>query len=1554
VVTILKESKVRNLTKALAAISLLVPASGHALGVGDIKLHSALNQNLKAEISLVVSAGEDVSNIHVKLASPEKFDEAGVPWSYFLSKIRFRPEVKANGSVVIKLTSTEALREPFLDFLLEVTWPQGNIYREFTVLVDPPTTYGSQSTTSTVSKRTSHPVAAPVEKAVAPVEKTAVSVEKDYEVIPESVKVEKAPLTNLAVALDRDGAVIGNNASPVGNNLSKSDAVVPSFEDKDGAVKTSPVVAQTVPRVEKPLIKNKSQNSPKVLTDKGVDKSRNEYGPTKKTSNLYRIANEVNPYSDIAVEQMMYAIYEANPDAFYNNNIHSLRAGQLLKIPNREQLEGVSRDKAVQAIGLQESTQKQASQQNADALGVNQTDNQAGKAAGTPKTQAVKRTKKRLTKLKLRVPKERKIAKKDKVFATKVADSEVVTQDKSKNLANASQDLQIQLRKVQDQLAAMEKLLILKDKKLALIEAGLKGKKAGEAPTIDAQALAKTDIELQKAQSIAIAAQKAMGNEVVAEQTKHPTESELKAKNEAEAKAKTDAAALKAKTEADEKLAKINAAALKPKTDVVEKAEPVNKVATNTATDEKAKAEAKAKADAAALKAKTEADEKLAKTNAAALKLKTDAAGKVEPVAKIDVSTVADTKAKTAAETKAKIDAEALKPKTDATGKTEPVAKVDAKTAAEVDAKAKAEADAKIKADAVAKAKAEADAKIKADAVAKAKVEADAKIKADAVAKAKAEADAKIKADTVAKAKAEADAKIKADTVAKADAKAKAEADAKIKADAAAKAKADAEALKVKTDAEAKVKAEADALKAKIEADAKIKADAAALKAKAEVEAKARAAAELKARAEAKLQVDAAALQAKAGGDASVDVQATNVVDVASPKPETKKPLLVVAPEPVETEDDWMLDPYTLTLMGGGVFSAGLLGWLFWRKRKVESVTEVESMFTESSEINLPDDEDEFSVAGIEDNSSFMFGGESSFLSDDNDFDAFEVDQDEVDPISEADVYLAYGRYQQAEELMRQAIEDQPERDECKLKLLEIFYANENATAFEAYVSELAKMGKASNVPFWTKVSEMGQGIIPDSPLLKMEEGDATQIDAQTAETSEGDEYNTDINLADTADNVTESNSEFDLSLFDEPATAQTVETDIETEESLADNDEFDLSMFDEPAAAEAVETEIAAEEPPANNDEFDLSMFDEPAAVEAVETEIATEELHVDDAFDLSMFDESAVEKVSEEPPANNVEFDLSMFDEPVAAEAVETVREEPPANNVEFDLSMFDEPVAAEAVETVREELPANNVEFDLSMFDEPVAAEAVETVREEPPANNVEFDLSMFDEPVAAEAVETVREEPPANNVEFDLSMFDEPVAAEAVEITAEPAAENNIEFNDLSMFDDDNSVESEDFDLSAFETVDPEKDDINVEMVDAIIKEDEDAFDLSSFDISESDAEQITDFDLTDEESEAFDFSSFDGIGADENTSDISTLDINSLENTFEIDSHSTDGLTEEGILDLADMDVLSTKIDLAKAYMDMGDKEAAKAIIDKVLAEGTEEQKNTARELLEVL
>ena len=64
-----------------------------------------------------------------------------MPWAAFLSQIKFTTVTRANGSMVIKLSSNEAVKEPFLNFLLEVSWPKGSLFREFTVLVDPPDSY---------------------------------------------------------------------------------------------------------------------------------------------------------------------------------------------------------------------------------------------------------------------------------------------------------------------------------------------------------------------------------------------------------------------------------------------------------------------------------------------------------------------------------------------------------------------------------------------------------------------------------------------------------------------------------------------------------------------------------------------------------------------------------------------------------------------------------------------------------------------------------------------------------------------------------------------------------------------------------------------------------------------------------------------------------------------------------------------------------------------------------------------------------------------------------------------------------------------------------------------------------------------------------------------------------------------------------------------------------------------------------------------------------------------------------------------------------------------
>lgn len=92
------------------------------------------------------------------------------------------------------------------------------------------------------------------------------------------------------------------------------------------------------------------------------------------------------------------------------------------------------------------------------------------------------------------------------------------------------------------------------------------------------------------------------------------------------------------------------------------------------------------------------------------------------------------------------------------------------------------------------------------------------------------------------------------------------------------------------------------------------------------------------------------------------------------------------------------------------------------------------------------------------------------------------IDSHDVDPIAEAEVYMAYGRDAQAEEILKDAIQKDPEREELKLKLLEIYQATGNKVAFESLASEVyAKVGPADAT--WSKVTAMGQKVDPENPL---------------------------------------------------------------------------------------------------------------------------------------------------------------------------------------------------------------------------------------------------------------------------------------------------------------------------------------------------------------------------------------------------------------------------------------------------------------------------------------
>lgn len=121
----------------LCAWSCLLAGQASALGVGDITLHSALNQPLDADIELLDVGDLGADEIEVRLAGADVFAAAGVERLQFLNELRFSPVLQGRGGNRIHVSSSRPVQESYLNFLVEVARPNGRIVREFTVLLDP-------------------------------------------------------------------------------------------------------------------------------------------------------------------------------------------------------------------------------------------------------------------------------------------------------------------------------------------------------------------------------------------------------------------------------------------------------------------------------------------------------------------------------------------------------------------------------------------------------------------------------------------------------------------------------------------------------------------------------------------------------------------------------------------------------------------------------------------------------------------------------------------------------------------------------------------------------------------------------------------------------------------------------------------------------------------------------------------------------------------------------------------------------------------------------------------------------------------------------------------------------------------------------------------------------------------------------------------------------------------------------------------------------------------------------------------------------------------------
>jgi pilus assembly protein FimV len=275
------------------ALVLLLSGNAWALGLGEIRLDSALNAPMRAQIELLSATPEELENLQVGLASQETFERYGLDRPYYLQDLRF--EVVKSGSDqgnYISVTSARPITEPFLTFLVEAMWSRGRLLREYTVLLDPPTF------------------------APPPAEETRPAVTAPQRSTPS------------------DAGRIERQAEPRPMPAAEAPVARPRPIPAPAPQREPERAPEPAPRVEaKP-----QAGEP----DLPMDTAAGDEFIVQPRETLWGIASRYRPDFRLTMNQTMLAIYEANPGAF-GGNINILRAGARLRIPSADDIYRIDR-----------------------------------------------------------------------------------------------------------------------------------------------------------------------------------------------------------------------------------------------------------------------------------------------------------------------------------------------------------------------------------------------------------------------------------------------------------------------------------------------------------------------------------------------------------------------------------------------------------------------------------------------------------------------------------------------------------------------------------------------------------------------------------------------------------------------------------------------------------------------------------------------------------------------------------------------------------------------------------------------------------------------------------------------------------------------------------------------------------------------------------------------------------------------------------------------------------------------------------------------------------
>ncbi|HEV8257306.1 MAG TPA: FimV/HubP family polar landmark protein [Casimicrobiaceae bacterium] len=126
------------ITWGLLASVTALPMSALALGLGRLSLDSGLGQPLSARVELTAAQKDELDSLVAKIADLSVYRDNNVQYPAALSRARVTIEQSPNNPPYLKVTTTQAVNEPYLDLIVEVNWATGRVVRNYTFLLDPP------------------------------------------------------------------------------------------------------------------------------------------------------------------------------------------------------------------------------------------------------------------------------------------------------------------------------------------------------------------------------------------------------------------------------------------------------------------------------------------------------------------------------------------------------------------------------------------------------------------------------------------------------------------------------------------------------------------------------------------------------------------------------------------------------------------------------------------------------------------------------------------------------------------------------------------------------------------------------------------------------------------------------------------------------------------------------------------------------------------------------------------------------------------------------------------------------------------------------------------------------------------------------------------------------------------------------------------------------------------------------------------------------------------------------------------------------------------------